>query len=268
MKLPIKPFILVLVILCQATLSRGDQEAANQTYVTASKYGQFYAKSIPHERYGLKGITRIYQVTKAEDILIQTYDWYSPQIFLEGFTGSHEVYVVQMGPWHRGHEALAEHHAIALYKNDQLLRTYSTLDLVGVENKVSRSVSHYTIFSNIHGFRRPFGNQLVFDVENHEGAIVSFDAETGGLLTREEETLKKNLYEAGVKIAQLKWRWYEGNKEKIPAINDVVITEDVLRRFAQEDFPNLPEGYRYIPDTMWKPARFETHARGVEKEDP
>ena len=87
MKLRTKPSILLLVLLFQATLSRGDQEAPNRTYVTASKYGQFYAKSIPHERYGLKGSTRIYQVDEEEDILIQTYDWYSPQILLEGFTG-------------------------------------------------------------------------------------------------------------------------------------------------------------------------------------
>ena len=161
-----------------------------------------------------------------------------------------------MGPWHRGHKALAEHHAIALYKNDKLLRKYSTLDLVGQKIRyLARYLIHY--FFKHPWIRRPFGNQLVFDVENHEDAITFFDAETGGLLTSEEEALRKKLYEAGVKIGQLKWRWYEGNKEKIPAIDDVVITEDVLRRFAQEDFPHLPQGYEYVPDTMWKPARFE-----------
>jgi hypothetical protein len=243
-----------LFLICLNAVSHADEEAGNRVYVTASRYGQFYTKSIPHEGYGLKGITKVYRVGKKEDILIQTYDWYSPQVFLEGFTGSQDIYIVQMGPWHRGHKAITEHHAIAFYKNDKLLKKYSTLDIAGTENNVSRSVSHYTIFSEVLGFRRPFGNQLVFDLENHEGNILSFDAETGTFITKEEEIIRKQLYEAEVKIGQIKWKWFESNKEKIPNINEILITEEMLKSFSPED---LPEGYRYIPDTMWKRARFE-----------
>ncbi len=235
----------------------GDQEAGNRTHVTASEYGQFYAKSIPHESYGLKGVTKVYQVGEKEDALIQTYPWYSPRIFLEGFTGTQTVYVVQLGPWHRGHKASHEHHAIAFYKNDTLLKKYSTLDIVGSPENVSLSVSHYTVFAKILGFRRPFGNQLVFDVEGHNGELLSFDTETGALLTKEEEDVKKRLYEARVRIGQIKWRWYEKNKGKMANINEFVITEEILRQFALGDFPSLPRGYRYLPDTMWNPIRFQ-----------
>ncbi|MFQ5545979.1 MAG: hypothetical protein ACE5FE_08370 [Acidiferrobacterales bacterium] len=234
-----------------------DQEAGNRTYVTASEYGQFYAKSIPHERYGLRGVTKVYQVGDKVDTLIQTYLWYSPRIFLEGFTGTQTVYVVQLGPWHRGHQASREHHAIAFYKNDTLLRKYSTLDIVGSAENVSFSVSHYTVFAKILGFRRPFGNQLVFDVEGHKGRLFSFDTETGALLPKEEGDVKKQLYEARVKIGQIKWRWYEKNKDKMANINEFVITEEILRQFAPTDFPDLPQGYRYLPGAMWKPIRFQ-----------
>ena len=237
--------------------ARADQEAGNRTYVAASEYGQFYAKSIPHQRYGLKGVTKVYQVGEKADTLIQTYPWYSPRIFLEGFTGTKTVYVVQLGPWHRGHKASHEHHAIAFYKNDTLLKKYSTLDIVGSAENVSFSVSHYTVFAKILGFRRPFGNQLVFDVEGHSGELLSFDTETGALLTKAEEDVKKQLYEARTRIGQIKWRWYEKNKDKMANINEFVITEEILRQFAPTDFPDLPQGSGYQPDTMWKPIRFQ-----------
>lgn len=234
-----------------------DQEAGNRTYVTASEYGQFYAKSIPDERYGLKGVTKVYQVREKEDTLVQTYPWYSPRIFLEGFTGTQTVYVVQLGPWHRGHKASHEHHAIAFYKNDTLLRKYSTLDIAGRVENVSFSVSHYTVFAKILGFRRPFGNQLIFDVEGHNGELLSFDTETGALLTKAEEDVKKQLYKARTRIGQIKWRWYEKNKDEMVNINEFMITEEILRQFAPTDFPDLPQGYRYLPGKMWNPTRFQ-----------
>ena len=46
-------------------------------------------------------------------------------------------------------------------------------------------------------------------------------------------------------------------KPEIPNINDVVITEDMLKEIAVQDFPVLPDGYEYIPDTMWKPGKFK-----------
>lgn len=245
---------LAVLILGFSIHSYADEEAGNRTYVIASEYGQFYAKSVPSESYGLKGQTKVYRVGKEEDVLIQTYDWYSPRIFLEGFG---DVYVVQMGPWHRGHRASSEHHAIAFYKNDKLLKKYSTLGIVGSEDNISRSVSHYTIFSNIQGFRRPFGNQLIFEVETHEGVVLAFDTDSGEILTKEQENIRKQLYEAQVTIRQIQWKWYEENKDSTPDIDNVLITEDMLRNYDPGNFPSLPDGYRYVPSAIWKPINFE-----------
>ena len=134
----------ILFILLITSHAVADDEARNRTYVNSSDYGQFYIKSIPSEQYGLAGKTKVYQVQDTEDILLYTYDWYSPEVFVYGFNAGPIVYVVQFGPWHRGHQANSEDLAIAFYKNDQFLKRYSTLDIVGEKTRVSASSSHYT----------------------------------------------------------------------------------------------------------------------------
>ena len=242
-------------LILTTTAALADDEASNRAYVTASEYGQFYAKSVPHESYGLKGITSIYRVSEGEDILLQTYDWYSPRLFLEGFGDT--VYVVQMGPWHRGRSANATDHAVAFYKNDKLLKKHSTLDVVGIEDNVSNSESHYRVFSGEPRFRRPFGDKLFFDIKTHNGKPLLFNTETGFLIGKEEKAFKKHLYEAEMKISQMKWQWYGKNQETIPGITELLITEELLRKISPGDFPSLPEGYRYTPDTIHSPVRIE-----------
>jgi hypothetical protein len=239
------------------TVGDADQEAGNRAYVATSAYGQFYAKSVPREPHGLKGSTRIYQVGDPDDVLLHTYDWYSPQIFLEGFLGTREVYVVQTGPWHRGARASADDLALAFYKNGRLIRRYSTLEIAGRPENVSASVSHYVVFRRLAGFRRPYGNQLVFDAERHDGQALTFDADTGATLSRAEEGLRKQIYDAEVQVEQIKWKWYEANRTRLANPDSVVITEQMLRAVAPPDFPPVPPGYRYVPDTMWRRARFE-----------
>jgi hypothetical protein len=239
------------------TVGDADQEAGNRSYVAASASGQFYAKSVPHEPYGLKGSTRIYQVGDPDDVLLHTYDWYTPQIFLEGFLGTRDVYVVETGPWHRGAQASPGHLALAFHKNGTLVRQYSTLEIAGRPENVSASVSHYVVFRRLAGFRRPYGNQLVFDVELHDGRALTFDVDTGAMLSRAEEAFRKQIYDAEVRVEQIKWKWYEANRTRTPNPDGVVITEQMLRAVAPPDFPQLPAGYRYVPDTMWRRARFE-----------
>ena len=246
-----------LVPFIPLAYAQADEELGNRAYVTASPHGQFYAKSIPYEPYGLKGVTKVYRVGKKRDTLVQTYDWYSPQIFLAGIGGTRDVFVVQLRPWHRGQEASSEDHAIALYKNEQRLRRYSTLEIAGKLDHVARTRSHYRVFSKVLGFRRPFGNQMIFDAEIHDGTLLSFDAETGAVLSKAEEAIKQQVYEGQLQIARIKRKWFEENKEEIPAIEMMEITEKLLGEFAPEDYPDLPKGYRYVPDTVWKPVRIE-----------
>lgn len=251
--------ILLFVLMMTLAPSRAlaDQEASNRAYVTSSKYGHFYARSLPSESYGTKGKTEIYAVNKDGDKLLHTYPWFAPKIYLEGFLGSNSFYVVQKGPWARGRRASAKHLAIALYKGPQLLKRYSSTDIFKVTGKLSNSVSHYRVFKKITGFQRPFGNQLVFEVMGFNNQTLMFNADTGAMITPDEITLHKQLYEARGQIGRLKWKWYDANEKLGKQRDKIKITEAMLKQVAPYDFPQLPKGYQYIPDSMWASVRLE-----------
>jgi hypothetical protein len=239
------------VLFCAINPALADEEAGNRAYVQSGEYGLFYLKSVPAESYGLKGKTQVFQVMPEQDKLLFTYDWYSPELYLTGFLAGPSVYVVKFGSWTRGHVANTDDLAVAFYKNDQLLKEYSTLDIVKDEKNVSASVSHYTVFKKRLGFRRPFGNQIIFDVEKENGDILSFDVDTGKIVSKEDEILNEKIYNIQSKMGQIKWKWYEANKDKLSDINTREITEEDLKAIDPENYPVPPEGYRIIPHKMW-----------------
>ena len=244
-------------LLCQ--FSFADDEAGNRPYVKASPWGSFYAKSIPAEGYGLKGKTKVYQVTDKDDLLVQEYDWYSPNVFLEGFSASPDtVCVVQTGAWSRGYEASSGELALAFYKTGKLLKSYSTLDIAGTNNNVSSSESHYTVIKNLPGFRRSYGNKLLFDAEAIDGRMITFDTDTGEIITKEQERILADLYEAEIAINQLKWEWREANKSKFPEVDKHIITEEELKTFNERTFPTISKGYRYVPGAVFQSPSIET----------
>lgn len=244
-------------LMLAAGAARADDEASNQPYVRSSQWGQFYAKSVPKERYGLRGTTTVYKVEEGQDTPLYVYDWYSPELYVEGFPGMNTVYVVQMGPWARGHQATPEHLALALYKNDALVKAYSTLDIAGTPENVEASVSHYQVFGERVGFRRPWGNQLFFDIERPDGELLTFHADTGELLTQERQDLLESIAKAQMAIGQLKWQWYQANKTRVKNADKQVLDAETLSAMAPSQFPVLPAGYRYVPDSVWTPVRIE-----------
>ena len=238
-----------------ATSARADEEGGNRAYVRASEWGAFYGKSVPATTYGTEGYTQVFRVVAdGPDEPLHRYTWYSPEVFLEGFLGTNDVYVAQLGPWARGHEARADHLAIAFFKNGKPLKTYSTLDIAGTPANVSASVSHYEVFGKRLGFRRPFGNQLVFDIEDGSGRRLTFDAETGRRLAAGEEQVMGQLDAARTAFQQLRYQWFERNQSLRSDAGQHPITESELRELSSGSFPSLPEGYRYRPGGVWDPV--------------
>ena len=249
---------LLLALGVPATDARADDEAGNRAYVRASEWGSFYAKSVPAAPYGTKGYTQIFRVTaEGSDELLQRYAWYSPELFLEGFLGTNDVYVAQLGPSARGQGARADHLAIAFFKNGKPLTAYSTLDIAGTPARVSASESHYQVFGKRLGFRRPFGNQLVFDIEDLSGSRLTFDAETGRRLAAGEEQLMGQLDAARTAFQQLRWQWYERNQALRTDAGQHPITESELRELSSGSVPGLPAGYRYRAGGVWDAAVLE-----------
>ena len=169
-------FILLIVPIP----AHADSEAPNFPNVRISRHGTHYSKSIPSEPWGTKGKTRIFRVgKKKKDVLIQQYAWYAPDIYLE--PAEDGIYVVRPGPWARGREASAEDLAIEFYKNDRLLKRYSTLDLSGDPGNVSPTFSHYTVIQAFQGFRYEEG-LTVFGIILTDGRPLHFNADTGEII--------------------------------------------------------------------------------------
>ncbi len=164
-----------------------DDEASNIPYVKTDRWGRCYAKSVPAESYGSKGTTRIFAVAPGNDTIIDTFDWYSGEIYLECATGHANeqvgTSVVQIGPWARGREASVGHLALAFYFRGRLVRRYSTLDLMGSPGNVSRSVSHYTVIKQANDYRQRESNFSAFEILTVDGRLISFDPTTGAIVT-------------------------------------------------------------------------------------
>jgi hypothetical protein len=138
-----------------------DQEASNVAHVTAGPYGRCYAKSVPEHVYDPEnaprraGRTDVYRVEP--DVPLERFPWFSQKLFLRCGPES-EFWLVRVGPWHRGERPQHDHLAVAFYKNGQLLKRYSTLDIAKIfdrndagpprDEAVSVSVSHYNVFQS------------------------------------------------------------------------------------------------------------------------
>jgi len=181
----------LLVTLCVGV--RADEEASNVPHVAVDQYGRCYAKSVPAESYGSKGETNVYAVDR-QDRLVETYAWYSGQVYLQCFTPMPDrqvaISVVQFGPWARGRKANDDDLALAFYARGKLLRRYSTLDIAGSPDRISNSVSHYTVISRVEGYvqvRRLEGivrsaSESAFAVVTVDGRRLLFDPATGDII--------------------------------------------------------------------------------------
>lgn len=145
------------MLLAMPIVGSTDDEASNVPHVVASRHGKCYAKSLPAEDHGEKGLTKVFWVEKGDDKLVHTFDWYSRQIHLECNVSAPgkptAISVVRFGPWARGQYANDKDLAVAFYWGGELVARYSTLDIAGWAGNVDASISHYMIFHEIEGFR-------------------------------------------------------------------------------------------------------------------
>ncbi len=165
-------------LLLLAVSADADDEASNRFYLRSEQgHGVAYAKCEPSDSYGTAGRTRIYWATKDQDKLLYEFPWYSSNIYLQQTAWG--LSVVRFGPWHRGEKASPTDLAVGFYLDGKLLKSYSTLDIAGSEDAVSRSVSHYWVFAKIGGYRSLGSNNHAFEVDTTQGETLSFDVTTG-----------------------------------------------------------------------------------------
>jgi hypothetical protein len=165
----------VLALCAAYGRASGDDYASNIVYIKPGPYGRYYAKAIPDEPYGSKGVTKIYVVGEGEDKLMETYPWYSQVIDLQ-----HTLWgmsVVRIGTCRSAQEVSKDDLAIGLYLSGKTLREYSTLD-VALAMDDSGARSRYCRYPKILGYRSIGSNEYVLDVEIG-GKTLSFDTKTG-----------------------------------------------------------------------------------------
>lgn len=233
-------FVMILTLGCAST-SFADQESFNQVHVKSSEYGSHYAKSIPKEMDGFEGQTFVYEVKEGQDELKYTYDWFSKEVYLS------QKYLVRMGPWAQGHEPDNQTLAIAFYKDGEFLNKYSTLEIAEkcYENvvNISRSVSHYSVFKDILGYRwLMLNDEFVFEVLTFEDKVLMFNVETGRLLTESD----KEILRIKEKIGEIKRSWFSKNEKSLEDEYSYNVLEKELRDFAGDEFPKIPEGYKLV----------------------
>jgi hypothetical protein len=161
-----------------------DSERPNSPRIFVDDYHECYAKTLPADDYGDRGMTALYRVQAGNDRLIATYPWYAGQLFVRCLLASPcpvFVQVVRFGSWARGSEANDSDLAIALYMDGRLLRSYSTIDIAKTPANVERSSNHYSVFAAIPGYERGPGIDL-FRVDTVDGRSLSFNMDTGLLV--------------------------------------------------------------------------------------
>ncbi|MBN1151124.1 hypothetical protein JXA84_07915 [candidate division WOR-3 bacterium] len=174
-----KLFFTVMTFIFLSCSAFADEEMSNRPVVRASQYGLTYAKSIPDAAYGDMGKTFIYSVGWENDEIICEYNWYAYEIYLGG---PGETTIVRFGPWHRGNEPKEDHLAIGFYRDQEVLREYSTVEIKNLGSGISVSVSHYEIFGEKPGFSYAGDDDYVFEVKGVSGKLFSFDISSGDLL--------------------------------------------------------------------------------------
>jgi hypothetical protein len=137
-----------------------------------------YVKSVPDESYGQKGKTQVFSVGRESDKLIGEYGWYANEIWIGG---PGDATLVRFGPWPRGHQPQDGDLAIGIYRNGKTIREYSTAEMQNAGSGVSKSVSHYQVFTQRLGFRWVTDNTHVFEVKGASGKLFTFDLETGNI---------------------------------------------------------------------------------------
>lgn len=182
--------ITVLFILLPL-MALADSEGGNFTYVAAattdgtSYRGDRYAKCIPSGLFGTKGVTKILVAKPEQDVLLHSYDWYSPQIYLS--TCNQKTSLVRFGPWHSGFAANTNDLALAFYSDGQLLKSFSTIEVTGRAANVSTSVSHYEWCRSVPGYQwlrseKASSLRYGFCVRRVDGILLCFDVATGEML--------------------------------------------------------------------------------------
>lgn len=186
-------YINLVLMLCVFVAHKAvaDSEIAPFPKVDKPYDGACYIKQIPAKlSYITNSSHEVIKTVVAEEAFVKAYrilpdgkdeflwssvGWYANKVFLT----SDCQYLVRMGDWARGSEPSSEDLAVAFYKNGELLRSYSTLDVIENKKSVDVSIGHYLWQSRDSTYPRlviPTGTFYLKTIEEKE---LEFNYKTG-----------------------------------------------------------------------------------------
>lgn len=175
-----KRYLLILVSFLLATqASFAFSRAANGPYVQSMDGPSvFYARCIPDENEGNKGTTTIYRVRKEADEKIDTYNWYSPEGLVMGWSPiAGKVAVMSLREKAPTREKQIE---FSFYLGGKLLHSYTTKDLENMGIKIGPSWEGERARIKVLGcIQVPNTNDYDFVIETSDGKKLAFNILTG-----------------------------------------------------------------------------------------
>jgi len=179
----LKLFFALLFVVLGPGISVASKPVPNRAYVQSGPDGVFYARCIPEENTGTKGTTNIFRVAIDEDVLVDSYDWYSPRTVLLGWSPiAGKVAVMSMQEERVPNDDSVQ---FSFHLGGQLLRAYTTEDLRGLGIKIPKIAKRPYFAYRAIGCEQVPGeaNVYVFSIKGSNNKKYSFDITTGELVS-------------------------------------------------------------------------------------
>jgi hypothetical protein len=176
--------IMSLSFLIISSDVRADLEVPQEPYVVSSpNFGRYYFKMQPDTNHLFdrdKGKGEAYQVLAGDrdSLLWITNGWYAGWVFLS----SDGIHLVRLGNWPRGNAPSDSHLAVAFYKNGNLLKSYSTKELIRDLSRVQPSISHYEYLGPYPSSIKFYDNQDLFRLVTVDDVEYIFDIHSGDVV--------------------------------------------------------------------------------------
>jgi len=192
-----KSFVLALLLgtISCASLSWAQTPPRFEPRVTAAMRAPYYFAMLPaqydykegdyEETTPARGIAYRLAEDGTNEELWAVEDWYATTVYLAA-DGHH---LVRMGNWPEGNRPEQEDLAVAFYKDGELLKSYSTADLVGNPNNVRPESGHYFWLSRDERYPDlTYSNHFL--LKTIENKIFEFDISTGDIIGTMAESVR------------------------------------------------------------------------------
>jgi hypothetical protein len=174
-------FMCVVVLGLAASASAFSKARGAFAYVQSGPDGVFYARCVPADCG--PGSTKIFRVLGDTDKLVDSYDWYSPDGVVLGWSPIEGKVAVMClhGSGRDPGKPAAGQPEFSFHLGGKLLKSYTTRELVdlGAEESALPQGGRGAVYKVVGCEQVPGTNRYLFVVEVKGGRRISFDITTG-----------------------------------------------------------------------------------------